>query len=120
MSDVAAPVSATQSPPGVSVVLVTMPSMERAATLARTLVQEQLIACANLIPQVRSIYEWKGEVCDEAEVLLVLKSRPEAFERLRARVKALHPYEVPEVIELPVTAGDPPYLDWVHRQVCAR
>lgn len=98
---------------GVCVVLVTAPSMEKAAEIARTLVDESLIACANLIPGVRSIYRWKGELCDEAEVLVVMKTRTERFAAVEARVRALHMYEVPEILQLPVEAGHQPYLDWV-------
>lgn len=100
-------------PTNVSVVLVTAPSEEVAATLARTLVEEHLIACANLVPKIRSIYRWEGTVHDEPEVLLVMKARSEGFAGLCARIKALHPYSVPEVLELPVRAGHRPYLDWV-------
>ncbi len=98
---------------GVSLVLVTAPDEAKAASIGRTLVEEGLIACANLLPKVRSIYRWKGEVCDEAEVLLVLKIATERFEAVRARVVQLHPYEVPEIIRLEVDAGHAPYLEWV-------
>ncbi len=93
-------------------VLITAPA-DRAPDLARALVQERLAACANIIPAVRSIYTWKGALCDEAESLLVLKTRASLFEALRERAVQLHPYEVPEVIGLPVAQGHPPYLDWV-------
>lgn len=102
---------------GVAVVLVTAPDEEKAAGLARTLVEEGLIACANLVPKMRSIYRWEGKVCDEPEVLLVMKTRAERFEVLRERVKALHPYSVPEVLRLDVDAGHQPYLDWVLGEV---
>ena len=97
----------------VILVLMTAPSMEKAAELGRTLVEEQLAACANLVPGLRSIYRWEGKVCDEPEVLMLLKTRAELFEPLRARVAALHPYQVPEVLRLGVEAGHLPYLDWV-------
>ena len=98
---------------GVSVVLVTAPSEEVAASMARTLLDEDLIACANIVPAIRSVYRWKGEVCDEAEVLMVLKAPSEIFEVLRARVVELHPSETPEVLRLEVAEGHRPYLDWV-------
>lgn len=97
----------------VCVVLVTAPSMEQGAELARTLVDESLIACANLIPGMRSIYRWKGELCDENEVLVVMKTRSERFAAVEARVRSLHVYEVPEILQLDVKAGHQPYLDWV-------
>ncbi len=101
------------SPTGVSVVLMTAPDEEKAAVMARTLVEEGLIACANLVPGVRSLYRWEGKVCDEREVLVVMKCDATRFEALRARVVSLHPYSVPEVLQLDVAAGHQPYLDWV-------
>ena len=95
------------------VVLVTTPTPERAAELARTLVEERLAACGNVVPGLRSIYRWEGKVQDEAEALLVLKTTRARFEALRDRVLALHPYEVPEVIALPVEAGSARYLAWI-------
>lgn len=94
-------------------VLVTAPDADTAARIARTLVEERLAACGNLVPGVRSIYRWEGAVHDEAEVLLVLKTTTGAVDRLRARVVELHPYSVPEVLALPVSAGHEPYLAWL-------
>lgn len=94
------------------VVYVTAPPAE-APRLARTLVEERLAACANVIPAVRSIYRWKDEICDDEEALLVIKTRAARFEALRERVCALHPYDVPEVIALPLVAGHPPYVAWI-------
>ena len=95
------------------VVLVTTPTPERAAEIARALVEERLAACGNVVPGVRSIYRWEGKVQDESEALLVLKTTRARFGALRARVLALHPYEVPEVLALPVEAGSAPYLAWI-------
>jgi periplasmic divalent cation tolerance protein len=97
----------------VLVVLVTTPTPERAAEIARALVEERLAACGNVLPAIRSIYRWEGKVQDEAEALLVLKTTRARLEALRARVLALHPYEVPEVIALPVEAGSEAYLAWI-------
>ena len=97
----------------VRVVLVTAPDAETAARIARTLVDERLIACANLVPGIRSIYRWEGEVSDAAEVLLVLKTRASRCAAVAARVKDLHPYALPEVVALPVVDGSEAYLDWV-------
>lgn len=94
-------------------VLVTMPSEVLGASLARTLVEEHLIACASLVPQIRSIYRWADVVQDEHEVLLVLKTSVHNLEALKARIVSLHPYDVPEVVELDVKGGHQPYLDWV-------
>jgi periplasmic divalent cation tolerance protein len=95
------------------VVLVTAPSAERAAEIARAVVEERLAACGNVVPGLRSIYRWEGKLHDDAEALLVLKTTGDRFEALRARVLALHPYEVPEVIALRIEAGSAPYLEWI-------
>jgi periplasmic divalent cation tolerance protein len=101
------------APTDVVVVLVTAPGPEKAAEIARALVEERLAACGNVVPGLRSIYRWEGKVHDDAEALLVLKTTRARFEALRDRVLALHPYEVPEVIALPVEAGSARYLAWV-------
>ena len=95
------------------VVFVTVPNPETAAAIAGTLVEEHLAACGNIIPAVRSIYRWQGRIEDESEALLVLKTRSELFEPLRARVAALHSYDVPEIIAVPLVAGHEPYLEWI-------
>lgn len=102
----------------VHVVLVTAPDAETGARVARSLVEEGLVACANLIPAVRSIYRWQGAVQDEAEVLLVMKTRADRLEAVAERVRALHPYDLPEVVALPAAGGSAAYLDWV-RGECA-
>lgn len=93
----------------------TFPTPEKAAEVARILVTEGLIACANLVPAVRSIYRWQGEVCDETETLAILKTTRAKLDEMKARLVALHPYEVAEVIALPVDGGHAPYLEWVAR-----
>ncbi len=95
------------------VVLVTTPTPERAAEIARALVEERLAACGNVVPGLRSVYRWEGKVHEDAEALLVLKTTRARFEALRDRVLALHPYELPEVVALPVEAGSAPYLAWI-------
>ncbi len=94
-------------------VLVTAPSAEVAASIARTLVEERLAACGNVLPEVRSIYRWEGQLHEDAEALLVLKTTRARLDALRDRVLALHPYDVPEVLALPVEAGSAAYLGWL-------
>lgn len=101
----------------IRVVLVTAPDAEVAERLAATLVEEGLAACANLVPGVVSVYRWEGEVRRDAEFLLVLKSTVERSAALRDRVVALHPYEIPEVLVLPVESGHEPYMAWVRASV---
>jgi periplasmic divalent cation tolerance protein len=95
------------------VVLVTAPSADEAARIARAVVGEKLAACGNVVPGVRSIYRWEGEVRDEPEALLVLKAPAKRFPELRDRVVALHPYQVPEVVALRIDDGSERYLDWI-------
>jgi periplasmic divalent cation tolerance protein len=95
------------------VVLVTAGSRKTADTIARALVAERLAACVNVLPAVRSIYRWRGRVADDAECLLLIKSRRSRFAALAARVHALHPYEVPEVVALEIVEGSAPYLRWL-------
>lgn len=102
---------------GAIVVLVTVPDPAKAAEIARALVEERLAACGNVLPGLRSIYRWEGKVQEDAEALLVLKTTRARFEALRERVLALHPYEVPEVVALPVEAASAPYLEWIAAQV---
>ena len=101
----------------VVVVLSTVPDDERGATLARALVDEELAACVNLVPGVRSIYRWDGAVADDREQLAVIKTRRDRVDALVARLVALHPYEVPEAVVVPVDGGHPPYLAWVRGAV---
>jgi periplasmic divalent cation tolerance protein len=97
----------------VRMVFMTVPDAETGARLVRAVVTDRLAACGNLVPGLRSIYRWKGEVCDEAEVLVVLKTTAARFEALRERLVGLHPYECPEVVAVPVVGGHADYLAWV-------
>lgn len=95
------------------VALITAPDEETAASLARAFVDAGVAACVNLVPRVRSIYRWQGEVCDEAETLMVVKTRRALVDRLQARLLEAHPYETPELLVLPVAHGAPAYLAWI-------
>lgn len=98
------------------VVYVTAPR-ERAEALARLLVERRLVACVNVIGSVRSIYRWSERTCEDEESLLVMKTSGRQLEPLRAVVLAEHPYEVPEVIALPIVFGHPEYLAWIDASV---
>ena len=97
----------------VVLVLTTWPAATDHAAFASALVEERLAACVNVIAGVRSIYRWQGRVCDDREDLLVIKTGADRLEALTARLKEIHPYEVPEVLALPVEAGAQAYLDWL-------
>ncbi len=100
------------------VVFITCPSgAAMAGDLAHALIENQLAACVNIIPQVRSVYLWQGEVNDDAEQLLVAKSVANKFEDLCNVVKNCHPAEVPEIISMPISAGLKSYLDWLRAGV---
>lgn len=94
-------------------VVVTAADADRLAGLTRTLVDERLAACGHLLGAIRSIYRWEGAVHDEAEARVALHTRRSLVDALTARVRELHPYEVPCVIALPVVGGEPSYLRWV-------
>lgn len=98
------------------VVLTTIPEAT-AEPLVRKLVEERLVACGNILPASVSVYRWRGEVERAAESLVVLKTTAAAVPRLIERVPELHPYEVPEVLVLPVTGGLDAYLDWIEESV---
>jgi len=95
------------------VVLMTAGSQEEAERIAQALVAEMLAACVNVVPGVTSIYRWEGQVQRDQEWLLLAKSRRDVLDRLVERVQALHSYEVPEIIALPLAGGSEPYLDWL-------
>ena len=109
----ASPDPAVPCPADFVVAFMTVPDADVAGRIASTLVDERLVACVNILPGLRSLYRWEGKLCDEGEVLCLMKTRLDLFPALRDRIAALHPYQVPEIIALPLAAGSAPYLDWV-------
>jgi periplasmic divalent cation tolerance protein len=99
------------------IVLITAPSDEVGKHIASKLVEAKLAACVNILGPIRSIYYWEGKINADEEVLLLVKSRSEIFEsHLIPAVQAIHPYQVPEIIALPITSGLRDYLDWMMRE----
>ena len=96
------------------IVLSTFPADQDASTLARTLVEERLAACVNVLPPMASIYRWEGAIEQATEHQLVIKTSASRVSELKARIAELHPYEVPEVLVLPVADGAAAYLQWVY------
>ncbi len=96
-------------------VFTTWPDLDTARTAARTLVEERLAACGNIVPGVESVYRWEGKVETGAEVLVVFKTVIGSYQMFETRLRALHPYQVPEVLALRVTNGLPAYLRWVEQ-----
>lgn len=106
------------NPDAVHLLYCTCPDADTAARIARALVEEKLAACVNIVPGLRSIYRWQDALHDEAEALLLIKTRLDAIEPLVKALLQLHPYELPELIAVPVVAGHGPYLDWVRNNSC--
>lgn len=96
------------------VVLTTVASEEEAVSLVRTLLERRLIACGTLYPGARSLYRWQGKLADEREVVVLLKTRSARLESLKTAFAEVHPYKVPELLALPVSAGLEKYLDWIN------
>lgn len=96
-----------------SIAYVTAPNEEVAKKLADGLVSKKLAACVNVIPNIYSVYEWKNEINRDPEVLMMIKTRTSRLEELTTYVRENHPYEVCEVISVPIQQGNPPYLQWV-------
>ena len=96
----------------ICVIYATVPKV-RSNELARRLLAKRLVACINILP-VRSLYRWNGTDCDDEEHLLIIKTKRDLAERVTRTLRGMHPYEVPEIIALPVIAGHLPYLAWVH------
>ena len=99
------------------VVLITASSGEEAAKIAKALVDERIVACVNIVSDVRSLFFWEGKTQDARESLLICKSRQPLMGKLVDRVKTLHSYSVPELLALPVIAGSRDYLDWMKETV---
>lgn len=90
---------------------------ETAARVARVLVEERLVACANLLTGARSIYRWEGKVADEREVVVLLKTRKQDWTALLSRLHELHPYDTPELVAVRIAAGAPKYMAWLEAQL---
>ena len=88
--------------------------------MARALVEARLAACVNIVPGVRSIYHWQGSVQEDSEWMLIIKSTRPLFEQLAAELRKIHSYEVPEVLAIPVVAGDEAYLEWLNRELSGK
>ena len=85
--------------------------------MAKTLVRKRLAACVNVVPRVSSIYRWEDQVREDSECLLIIKSTEDQIESLTSQIEKLHPYELPEVLAVPITGGLPAYLDWARHSV---
>ena len=99
------------------IVLVTAKDTEEARKIANGLLAEHLVACANIIDRIESLFWWQGRVDEAREVLLLLKTKSDLMDRIIIKVKSLHSYETPEIIAIPISAGSEDYLNWINKSV---
>ncbi len=94
----------------------TVPDRETGLKISETLVKERLAACSNLLPGILSVYSWQGEIQHESEELMIIKSTEKQYEAIEKRIKALHPYQTPEIIALQLVRGSDSYLKWINQE----
>ena len=99
------------------VVVTTVGTEEQAYQIARELVARRQAACVNVLPGMRSVYRWKGKICKDGELLLVIKTLAEEFEGVSATIRELHSYELPEILSFPVAQGEANFLEWIRSSV---
>jgi periplasmic divalent cation tolerance protein len=100
----------------VMLALTNVGDIDSARRIARELVERRLAACVNMLPGVQSVYRWQGGIEEEGEITLLIKTTASRYAELEAAIRSLHPYQLPEVIALPIAAGLPAYLDWVRQE----
>ncbi len=99
------------------IVFSTFPDVETARRIGTLLVEQKLAACVNLVPQIESIYRWQGAIETGSEVLALIKSTTWKYQLLEAKIRELHPYEVPEIVSIRIESGHAPYLNWIEQSV---
>jgi periplasmic divalent cation tolerance protein len=102
-----------------SIIITTTPNKELAKKIAKLLVERHLAACVQMLP-IESIYQWQGKICEENEIMLIIKSKNGLFEEIKTAIKENHTYEVPEIIQTPITDGLPDYLKWIDDCLCSQ
>ncbi len=100
-----------------SVIYCTVPDKKTGIVIARELVEKSFVACVNIVPAITSIYSWKNEICEDDELLLIMKTIKSNFSIVKDTILSLHPYDVPEIISLQLTDGHSDYLDWILENV---
>jgi periplasmic divalent cation tolerance protein len=100
-----------------TIIISTVADQATAELIARRVLQQRLAACINIIPGVTSIYRWQGEIEKSSELILLIKSRADHIDAITETIRSLHPYQLPEIIALPLTAGLPAYFDWIDNQL---
>lgn len=102
-----------------SLIYVTAPSEDVATQIASCLLEDKRIACANILPSMKSLYWWKGEIQKDTEVVLILKTVTSQFDSIAKKINKLHPYKCPCIVALPIDKGHSPFLQWIDQQVGA-
>ena len=97
--------------------MTTLPDEEQARDLARSIVELKLAACVNILPRMTSVYKWQGKLESGHEHLLLIKTRASCIEELQQHIRKVHPYELPEIVVVPIVDGYPPYLNWITESV---
>lgn len=100
----------------VAVIYTTIDDLQDARKIAHTLIEEQVVACVNIVPEVESVYSWKGEIQNEKEIVLICKTTDENVKKTIQRIKKLHSYELPDIVVLPIIGGLKDYLDYIEKQ----
>lgn len=98
------------------VIYCTVPNRKEGREIAKALVENHFAACVNIVDKIESIFSWDGELCEEKEALLIIKTRKELFTKINHTIQKLHSYNVPEVIALPITESDETYLKWIEHE----
>lgn len=103
--------------PDFIIILITVGSIDEAQQISRALLEQKKVACVNIVPKISSLFWWQGKIDQENEVLLLAKTKKSKFPEIINLVKEVHSYDVPEVIALPIIAGNPDYLEWIEREI---
>ena len=98
-------------------ILCTINDIQKAKEISQKLLEEKLIACSNIIPNINSLYRWEGKICEDNEFLLILKSRKDLFEEINSIITNIHPYEIPEIISVDIKDGNDAYIEWLNREL---
>ncbi len=99
------------------IIQATAANEEEAQKIAKHLVEKKLIACCSIIPKVTSIYTWRGEISEDNEALMIMKTKTQLYSQAEEEIKKLHSYEVPEIISIPINTGSKEYLSWLEEQI---
>ena len=99
------------------VIYCTVPNKKEGREIAKKLIEKKLVACVNIVDKIESIFSWDGELCEETEALMIIKTKKELFDKINAMIQGLHSYNVPEVIAIPMVEADEQYLKWIEHEV---